>query len=55
MFAPVPIMALALLFGAIQAVVFTTLAAIYIGDVLERAGERTVAAGQPHTQGGTQS
>lgn len=55
MFAPVPIMALALLFGAIQAVVFTTLAASYIGDVLERAGERAVAAGQPHTQGGTQS
>lgn len=33
--APVPIMGLSLLFGAIQAVVFTTLTAIYIGGVVE--------------------
>lgn len=33
--APVPIMFLCLLFGAIQAIVFTTLSAIYIGEVLE--------------------
>lgn len=32
---PLPIMGLSLLFGAIQAVVFTTLTAIYIGGVLE--------------------
>ncbi|HWI65019.1 MAG TPA: hypothetical protein VNT75_24595 [Symbiobacteriaceae bacterium] len=37
MFAPLPIMGLSLLFGAIQAVVFTTLSAIYIGGVLEHA------------------
>ncbi len=37
MFAPIPIMGLSLLFGAIQAVVFTTLTAIYIGGVLEHA------------------
>lgn len=37
MVAPIPIMALNLLFGAIQAVVFTTLSAIYIGAVLEHA------------------
>ncbi|MGE5675706.1 MAG: F0F1 ATP synthase subunit A [Mycobacterium leprae] len=36
-FAPVPIMGLSLLFGAIQALVFTTLTAIYIGQVLEHA------------------
>lgn len=36
-FAPLPIMGLSLLFGAIQAVVFTTLTAIYIGGVLEHA------------------
>jgi F-type H+-transporting ATPase subunit a len=35
--APIPIMFLSLLFGAIQAVVFTTLSAIYIGGVLEHA------------------
>lgn len=34
MFVPLPIMALSLLLGAIQAVVFTTLAATYIGNVL---------------------
>lgn len=33
--APIPIMGLSLLFGAIQAVVFTTLTAIYIGGVVE--------------------
>jgi len=33
--APIPIMVLSLIFGAIQAVVFTTLTAIYIGAVLE--------------------
>lgn len=38
MIAPVPIMGLSLLFGAIQAVVFTTLTAIYIGAVLEHHG-----------------
>lgn len=36
-FAPVPIMGLSLMFGAIQAVVFTTLSSIYIGGVLEHA------------------
>jgi len=35
--APIPIMGLSLLFGAIQAIVFTTLTAIYIGSVLEHA------------------
>jgi len=35
--APIPIMGLSLLFGAIQALVFTTLTAIYIGAVLEHA------------------
>jgi F-type H+-transporting ATPase subunit a len=38
MIAPIPIMGLSLLFGAIQAVVFTTLTAIYIGAVLEHLG-----------------
>lgn len=33
--APIPIMGLSLMFGAIQAIVFTTLSAIYIGSVLE--------------------
>lgn len=33
--APIPIMGLSLMFGAIQAIVFTTLSAIYIGGVLE--------------------
>ncbi|MFO7171934.1 MAG: F0F1 ATP synthase subunit A [Bacillota bacterium] len=33
--APVPIMGLSLLFGLIQAIVFTTLTAIYIGGVVE--------------------
>lgn len=37
MIAPIPIMGLSLLFGAIQAVVFTTLTAIYIGGILEHA------------------
>jgi F-type H+-transporting ATPase subunit a len=37
MIAPIPIMGLSLLFGAIQAIVFTTLTAIYIGGVLEHA------------------
>lgn len=36
-FAPIPIMGLSLMFGAIQAVVFTTLSSIYIGGVLEAA------------------
>lgn len=35
MIAPIPIMVLSLVFGALQAVVFTTLTAIYIGAVLE--------------------
>lgn len=35
--APIPIMGLALMFGAIQAVVFTTLTAIYLGGVLDAA------------------
>ncbi|HEY8347502.1 MAG TPA: FoF1 ATP synthase subunit a [Symbiobacteriaceae bacterium] len=35
--APVPIMFLSLLFGLIQAIVFTTLTAIYLGEVLEAA------------------
>lgn len=34
---PIPIMGLSLLFGFIQALVFTTLSAIYIGGVLEHA------------------
>lgn len=38
MIAPIPIMGLSLMFGAIQAVVFTTLTAIYIGGVLEHHG-----------------
>lgn len=38
MIAPIPIMGLSLMFGAIQAVVFTTLTAIYIGGVLESHG-----------------
>ncbi|MBP2019773.1 F-type H+-transporting ATPase subunit a [Symbiobacterium terraclitae] len=38
MIAPIPIMLLSLIFGAIQAVVFTTLTAIYIGAVLESHG-----------------
>jgi F-type H+-transporting ATPase subunit a len=37
MIAPIPIMGLSLLFGAIQAVVFTTLTSIYIGGILEHA------------------
>lgn len=37
MVAPIPIMGLSLMFGAIQAIVFTTLSAIYIGGVLEHA------------------
>ncbi len=37
MIAPIPIMGLSLMFGAIQAIVFTTLSAIYIGGVLEHA------------------
>lgn len=37
MIAPLPIIGLSLLFGAIQAIVFTTLTAIYIGGVLEHA------------------
>lgn len=32
---PIPIMILSLIFGLIQAIVFTTLSAIYIGDVLQ--------------------
>lgn len=36
-FAPIPIMGLSLMFGAIQAVVFTTLTSIYIQGVLETA------------------
>jgi F-type H+-transporting ATPase subunit a len=35
--APIPIMGLSLLFGFIQALVFTTLSAIYIGSILEHA------------------
>lgn len=35
--APIPIMGLSLLFGAIQAIVFTTLTSIYIGGILEHA------------------
>lgn len=38
-FAPIPIMGLSLMFGAIQAIVFTTLTSIYIGGVLEAARE----------------
>jgi F-type H+-transporting ATPase subunit a len=46
--APIPIMGLSLLFGAIQAVVFTTLTAIYIGGVLEHAHH---AHGHDHEHG----
>jgi F-type H+-transporting ATPase subunit a len=42
--APIPIMGLSLLFGAIQAIVFTTLTAIYIGGVLEHAEHAKHAA-----------
>ncbi len=45
-FAPIPIMGLSLMFGAIQAIVFTTLSAIYIGGVLEAAREHA------HSHGG---
>jgi F-type H+-transporting ATPase subunit a len=44
MIAPIPIMGLSLLFGAIQAIVFTTLTAIYIGGVLEHADHAHHAA-----------
>jgi F-type H+-transporting ATPase subunit a len=44
MIAPIPIMGLSLLFGAIQAIVFTTLTAIYIGGVLEHADHVSHAA-----------
>ncbi len=37
MFIPIPIMGLSLMFGLIQAIVFTTLSAIYIGGVIEAA------------------
>lgn len=37
MFIPVPIMGLSMMFGAVQAIVFSTLTAIYIGGVLEHA------------------
>ncbi|MFZ5813735.1 MAG: F0F1 ATP synthase subunit A [Bacillota bacterium] len=46
--APIPIMGLSLLFGAIQAVVFTTLTAIYIGGVLEHALHHSHAHGHGH-------
>lgn len=46
-FAPIPIMGLGLMFGAIQAVVFTTLSAIYIGGVLEAAAHH----GHGHAHG----
>jgi len=50
-FAPIPIMGLSLLFGAIQAVVFTTLSAIYIGGVLEAAREHGHGHGHGHDRG----
>jgi F-type H+-transporting ATPase subunit a len=43
--APLPIMGLSLLFGAIQAIVFTTLSAIYIGGILEHAEHARHAKG----------
>lgn len=49
MVAPIPIMGLSLLFGAIQAIVFTTLTAIYIGGVLEHAAH---AHGHGHEEHG---
>ncbi|MEW8976959.1 MAG: FoF1 ATP synthase subunit a [Symbiobacterium sp.] len=48
MLAPIPIYLLSLIFGAIQAIVFTTLTAIYIGGVLEAHG----AHGHEHTPEG---
>lgn len=48
MFAPIPIMVLSLVFGALQAVVFTTLTAIYIGAVLEHLHAH---AHEPHPEG----
>ncbi|MFZ5827434.1 MAG: F0F1 ATP synthase subunit A [Bacillota bacterium] len=48
MIAPIPIMGLSLMFGAIQAVVFTTLTAIYIGGVLEHALHHSHGHGHEH-------
>jgi F-type H+-transporting ATPase subunit a len=46
--APIPIMGLSLMFGAIQAIVFTTLSAIYIGGILEHAEHARHAKGHDH-------
>lgn len=49
MIAPIPIMGLSLMFGAIQAIVFTTLSAIYIGGVIEAAAHHGHGHGDhPH-------
>lgn len=52
MIAPIPIMGLSLLFGAIQAIVFTTLTAIYIGGVLEHAEHVKGHHGHAHGEAG---
>jgi F-type H+-transporting ATPase subunit a len=49
-FAPIPIMGLSLMFGAIQAIVFTTLSAIYIGGVLEHTAHVADHAHGDHGQ-----
>lgn len=54
MVAPIPIMGLSLLFGAIQAVVFTTLTAIYIGAVLEHVHGHDHGAEPSHGQASSQ-
>lgn len=53
MVAPIPIMGLSLMFGAIQAVVFTTLTAIYIGGVLEHALHHSHGHDHEHGHGDT--
>ena len=49
MIVPIPIMGLAILFGTIQAVVFTTLASIYIGHAVH--SEEPEEQGQPGVAG----
>lgn len=50
--APLPIMGLSLLFGAIQAVVFTTLTSIYIGGILEAHAAHGHGSGHGHGEKG---
>lgn len=51
MIVPIPIMGLAILFGTIQAVVFTTLASIYIGHAVHVEGHDEPEQGQPGMAG----